>query len=444
MQITETKSEGLARAYEIIIPAATIAEKVDARLGELSKEIKLPGFRPGKVPMNLLRQRYAQSVMGEVFEASVNEGVAKAIQDNDLKPATQPKVDEVDFDEGKDLKFSVVMDVLPAITPMDFASMTLERVKVEAPESEVTETLERIANQSKDSEPAEEGKAIEDGDIAVIDFKGEVGGESLPGMSAEDFNLEIGSGSFVPGFEEQLVGAKAGDTLDIEVKFPDDYGVDKLSGADTKFNVVIKEVRVTKAAEIDDELAKKVGLESLDQLKENIAKDIERHYSEMTAQVLKRRVLDAMDEGHSFELPESLVEAEFNGIWEQIVKAKEAGQLDEEEAAKDEEELKADYRKISERRVKLGLVMQEVASANKITIEEDDMRAALFREARRYPGQEQAFLEYMQKTPEAMRSLSAPILEQKVVDFIAELAGAKEKVISVDELKELVDSLEEA
>ncbi len=443
MQITETKSEGLARAYDIVIPAATIAEKVDARLKELSTEIKLPGFRPGKVPMNLLRQRYSKSVMGEIFEASVNEGVAKAIEDNELKPAAQPKVEEVDFDEGKDLKFSVSLDILPTIAPMDFAGLTLERVKVEAPEDEVNSTLERIASQSKDSEAAPEGKAIEEGDIAIIDFKGEVNGESLPGMSADDFNLEIGSGSFVPGFEEQLIGAKAGEERDLDVKFPEDYGVDKLAGNDTKFHVTIKEVRVTKAAEIDDELAKKVGLESLDQLKENIVNDIERHYSELTGQVLKRRVLDAMDEGHTFDLPQSMVDAEFNGIWEQIEKAKEAGQLDEEEAKKDEDELKADYRKIAERRVKLGLVMQEVASANKITVEEDDLRAALFREARRYPGQEQAFLEYMQKTPEAMRSLSAPVLEQKVVDFIAELAGAKEKVISVDELKELVDSLEE-
>lgn len=444
MQVTETKSEGLARAYDVVISANVLAEKVDAKLKEISGQVNLPGFRPGKVPMNLMRQRYGKSVMGEVFEASVNEGVQQIVSDNDLKPAAQPKVENVDYDEGQDLKFSVELDVLPEITPMDFSTLTLERFKVEAPSDEVDAALQRLAEQSKGSEPAGDGKAIENGDIAVIDFQGEVNGEQLPGMDATDFNLEIGSGSFVPGFEEQLIGSKAGEEKSIDVTFPENYGVEKLNGADTKFAVTIKEVRVATVPAIDDELAKKVGMDDLAALKERVAEDVTKHYGDMGRQVLKRNILDAMDENHSFDLPNALVQAEFDGIWQQIEQAKEAGQLDEEEAAKDEDELKADYRKIAERRVKLGLVMQEVAQSNNLKIEEPDMRAALMKEAQKYPGQEQEFFKYVNENPQAMQSLSAPILEEKVVDFVSELAGATEKTVSVDELKGMIEKLEEA
>ncbi|OSQ37972.1 trigger factor [Thalassospira mesophila] len=434
MQVTETKNEGLAREFKVVVPAATIEEQVNAKLEEIKSQVRLPGFRPGKIPAKLLRQRYGKSVMGEVLEAAVNESTSKVLADNELRPAVQPKIEVTSFDEGKDLEYDISVEIIPAIEPMDFAKLNLTREVVELDDAKVTETLDRIAAAQGTTEVLKRKRKSKTGDVLVIDFLGKVGGEPFEGGKAEDYELELGSGTFIEGFEDQLTGANAGDETVVKVTFPENYGSDELAGKDAEFDVTVKEIKEKKPAEIDDELAKKLGQDTLESLKEAIRKDFGREYESVARQKMKRDLLDQLAENHSFDLPSSLVKNELTGIIGQIKQAREAGQEDDETKGKSEEELTEEFREIAERRVLLGLLLAEVGRNNNIQITQDDINKVLVAEAQKYPGQEQQVIEFYKNNPQALQALQGPVYEDKVVDYIVELAKVEEKTVTVEEL----------
>ena len=417
MQVTETKNEGLSREYTVVIPADEFEQQVSSRLNELSKTIQMPGFRKGKVPVSLLRKKYGPNVMGEALEKAVQDGSSKVMQDNELRPAMQPKIEITSFEEGKDLEYTMAVDVMPEIDLGDFSKIAVERQVVESDESEVDKTLERMADAYKTSEPVARKRKAKAGDVVNIDFVGKVGGEEFPGGKAEGYDLELGSGSFIPGFEDQLIGQNPGDELDVNVKFPDEYGAEDLAGKDAVFSVKINELKESKPSEIDDELAKKAGMENLEALKKAIRDQHTQGFDQISKQKVKRVLLDALHAAYEFDLPQSLVEAEYESILKAFEQAKEAGEEVEEMT---DEEREADFRDIAHRRVKLGLLFAEVGRTNNLEITQDDLQKAILQEAQNYPGQEQMVFKYYQENPEAMQQLSGPVFEDKVTDFIME------------------------
>ena len=443
MQITETNSEGLNRGFAIIVAAADLNAKVDERLIEVGQQAKLPGFRPGKIPMGILRSRFAKSVMGEVLEQTVSETTASTLEERNLRPALQPKIEITSFDEGGDLEFKVDVEIMPEVEPMDFAKLNVEKLIVDVPEKELSEALQNVAERSKRAEPMKKKRAAKNGDVTVIDFDGEVDGKRLPQLKAEDFNLELGSGSFVEGFEEQLVGAKEGDEKKVTVTFPESYGGAEVAGKEVTFDVTVKEVKELVTPELNDELATTLGLENLDALKERIKEDLGREYENVTRSVMKRKILDQLHDNHSFDVPQGLVDMEFDSIWQQIERDKEAGNLDEDDAAKDEDVLKSDYRDIAVRRVRLGLLLSDVGQKNELVVSEQEISIAAMQEAQRYPGQEGEVMKYFRENPEAMNQLRAPILEEKTIDYLVELAAVTERSISPDDLKSELEALED-
>jgi trigger factor len=438
MQVTETQAEGLKHEYKIQVEAAEIEKKIEERLQELNGQVRIPGFRPGKVPLTLLRKRFGPSVMGEVLEKTVNDTSSQAISERGLRPALQPKIEITSFDEGKDLEYTISLEVLPKIEPMDFSKLTLEKIAVDVPDTEVDEALGRIAESHKKTQPLAKARKAKNGDVLVIDFKGSVDGEELPGMSGEDYHLELGSGRFIPGFEDQLVGSKKDEQKTLTVTFPEDYGNERLAGQDAIFEVSVKDVLESVPVPIDDDFAVTLGEENLAALKERVREQVGREYASITRNELKRKLLDALAENHDFEVPSGMVENEFETIWKQIEHDREHGELDPEDEGKSEEEIKGDYRRIAERRVRLGLLLAEVGRANSIEVSQDEMNQALFSEAQRYPGQEAKVFEFYQKNAQAQASLRAPIFEDKVVDFITDLANTTEKKISPEELQAML------
>lgn len=434
MQVTEINADGLKREFKVVVPAAQLDARTQDRLAEIAREVKLPGFRPGKVPMKIVRQKYGQSILGEVLEHAVNDGTGSAIAEKGLKPAMQPKVEITSYGEGKDLEFSVSLEVLPEITAMDFATITLEREKAAAPEDEVAETLSRIAERHESTEAVTRKSAS--GDVLVIDFVGKKDGVAFPGGTAEGYSLKLGSNTFIPGFEDQLIGKTAGEQVVVEVTFPEAYGNDELAGAPATFDVTVKEVRAAKAAGIDDELAKKVGMDSVEALKDAIKAEIVRELDGIARAKLKRKLLDVLAANHSFEVPAGMVEQEFQAIWKQLEQDRAQGRTDPSDAGKDDDTLKAEYRALSERRVRLGLLLADVGQKNSLTVGQDDVNKALVEEARRFPGQEQLVFQYYQSNPEALNSLRAPIFEDKVIDFILELAKVTDTEVSAAALRQ--------
>lgn len=441
MQVTETNADGLKREFKVVVPADQIEARTQTRLEEIARTVKLPGFRPGKVPMKIVRQKYAAAIMGEVLEQAVNDGTGSAISERNLRPAAQPKVEITAFAEGADLEFSVALEILPEITPMDFSTISLEREKAEIPAEEIDETLKNIAERNESSETVD--RAAASGDVVVIDFVGKQDGVAFPGGTAEGYSLKLGSNTFIPGFEDQLVGAKAGDAVVVKVSFPEGYGNSELAGKPAQFDVTVKEVQATKPAAIDDELAKKVGLDSLDALKGAISEEIGRELNAIARNKVKRLLLDALAAGHDFPVPASMVDGEFDAIWKQLEADREAGRLDPSDEGKDEDTLKAEYKTLAERRVRLGLLLAEVGQKNDVTVTQDDLNKALIEEARRYPGQEHLVFQYYKGNAEALNSLRAPIFEEKVVDFILELAKVTDKPVSAADLRKDPDEAEE-
>jgi len=436
MQVTETKTEGLKRDFKIVVPATDIENRITARLEQLSQTVRIPGFRPGKVPVSLLRKRYGPSVMGEVLERAVGETTVKAMTDHGVRPAMQPKVEITSFEEGKDLEYTMAVEVLPEIAPVDFSKIELERLTVDVEDSEIEDVLNRMAEANKVSEPVADERAAEKGDVVVIDFVGKVDGKEFPGGKADGYHLDLGSGSFIPGFEDQLIGAKAGDHVAVNVAFPKEYGAAELAGKDAVFDVDVKELRSTKPATVDDDFAKKAGLENLDALKKAIRDEQEREFKAISRMRLKRALLDALAEMYDFAVPESMAEAELDSIWSQFEEQRKQNPdaAKKEYGDKSDDDIKAEFRAIAERRIRLGLVLAEVGQANKIQVTQDDINRAIVTEARRYPGQEQKVVEYYKKTPEAMDALRAPLLEDRVVDFMLEMAKLTDRQVTREEL----------
>ncbi|MCV2446870.1 trigger factor [Paracoccus sp. DMF] len=443
MQVKETQNEGLKRGYEFTLPAADLAAQVDAKLKEAQPEVEMKGFRKGKVPMAMLKKQFGQRIMGDAMQEAIDGALRTHLEKSGDRPAVQPKIEMVGgetWKEGDDVVVTVAYEALPAIPEADLSGIELERLVVSASDEQVNEALENLAKNAQSFEDRKKGTKAKDGDQVVIDFKGMVDGEAFEGGAAEDYPLVLGSGSFIPGFEEQLVGAKAGDEVKVEVKFPEEYGAPNLAGKDAVFETTVKAVKAPKPAELDDELAKKFGAESLDALKAQIRERLEAEYKGASRQVLKRALLDKLDALVKFDLPESLVEAEAHQI---------AHQLYHEEHPDDhghnhgEIEPTDEHKALAERRVRLGLLLAEIGQKAEITVSDQEMTQAVLRQARQYPGQERAFFEFIQQNPQAQQQLRAPIFEDKVIDHIVEGAKVSDKDVSKEELEKAIEALDQ-
>ena len=430
MQVTELSAEGLKHQFKIVVPASDLSAKIDERLAEMAKTAALPGFRPGKVPVSLLKKQYGQALFGEAVEAAVNTSTAKAIEDRGLKPALQPRVDLKQLEEGKDVEFEVVVEVLPEIGKLDFSGIELERLKAEVPEKDIDEALDRIAKANREQKPVDPPRPAQKGDAIKLDFVGSVDDVEFPGGTASDYTLELGSGSFIPGFEDQLVGAEVGKTVDVKVTFPAEYGAPELAGKDAVFKCTIKEIHEFVDKPADDELAKKSNFENLEAMRKAIGERIGQDYNQISRTMIKRQLLDKLAETHKFAVPEGLVEGEFNAIWQRIEEAKKKGEKLED----DEEKMRKEYREIADRRVRLGLLLADIGRSNSIDVTPEELNQAVMREAMRYQGQERQVLEFFSKNAEAKDQLRAPIFEEKTVDFILELAKVSEKSVTPEEL----------
>ncbi len=434
MQVTETSTEGLKREYTVVVPSAEIEDQLVARLHQVGASVSVPGFRPGKVPIALLKSRYGDSVRGEILEKAVQDSWQKTMSDKGLRPAMEPKIEIVSFEEGADLEYTLAVELLPDIEPIDFSKISLERMTVKVADKEIDDAAARLAEQHTNFEAVTDGRAAADGDQAVIDFVGKVDGEEFAGGAVNDFILQIGTDSFLPGFEEQLVGAKGGDTREITVDVADDHPSEALRGKRVVFDVTVKEIREAQPAAVDDKLATTMGVENVAGLRSTIRDQLEREYAQLSRMRLKRVLLDKLSDIGTFEVPGGVVDQEFENIWQQVSEAMEKDQLDEDDKGKSEEELRETYRAIAERRVRLGLMLAEVGRANNISVSQDDLNRAMHQEASRFPGQEARIMEYFQSNPAALQDIQAPIFEDKVVDFVIEMAKVTDREVTVEEL----------
>jgi len=433
MQVTELAADGLKRQFKIVIPAQDLASKVDERVAEMAKTASLPGFRPGKVPAGLLKKQYGQALLGEALEQAVNQGTAKAIDDRGLKPALQPRVElKSEFAEGKDVEFEVALEVLPEIGQLDFSGIEIERLKANVPDKSVDEALERIAKANREQKPVDPPRPAQKGDAIKLDFVGSVDGVDFPGGAAQDYTLELGSGSFIPGFEDQLIGAEVDKPVDVKVTFSADYGNTELAGKDAIFKCTVKEIREFVDQPIDDALAKKNNFETLEAMKKAVSDRIGQEYTQISRGMIKRELLDKLANTYKFPVPEGLVEGEFGAIWQRIEEAKKNGEKLED----DEEKMKKDYREIAVRRIRLGLLLADVGRSNSIDVTPEELNQAVMREAMRYPGQERQVLEFYSKNDQLKEQMRAPIFEEKTVDFILELAKVSDKSVTPEELIE--------
>ncbi len=448
MQITQTVSEDLRRQFTVTIAASELDAKVTKRLEEMKPRVNLKGFRPGKAPVSFLKKQFGKSVMGEVVEQAVNEGSQKAIADNQLKPALQPRVEPVGdvqqvVDGKADLQFTVTIDLMPDFETTDVSKLAVERLTSDVTDADVDEALDRLAKQTRGYVAKPEGEAAAKDDVATIDFLGSVDGVPFDGGKGENFNLTLGSGQFIPGFEDQLIGAKAGESRDVKVTFPAEYHAPDLAGKDAVFAVTVKEIKTPEEAKIDDELATKMGLENLATLKDRVRDQVKADFTAASRLHLKRRILDALDSAHDFPLPPAMVEAEFESIWAQVeAELKREGKTAADEG-KTEDELKAEYRAIAERRVRLGLVLGKLGEQNGITITGEEVNRAIMARARQFPGQEQQVFQYYANNQQAQAEIRAPLFEDKVVDFIAELAQITDKPVDRETLFKDPDDLPE-
>jgi trigger factor len=516
MNVTETSAEGLKREFKITVPATEVEERVSRRLGEIGQSVRIPGFRPGKVPMQLLRKRYGPAVRGEVLESTVQGSSAEAMREHNLRPALPPRVEIVSAAEGADLEYKMSVELLPDMPEPDFSNLGIERLVAEVPDEDVDRALDRLAEAQRKSEPVE--RPAEDGDIVVADVVGRVGDEEIAGSRGEGREIELGAAGYLPGFTDQLVGASAGDQRTVRVTFPEESGNAELAGKEGVFEIAVKEVRHRLPAAIDDALAQASGLDNLAELRQEIRQRMQRDYDSIARQRLKRALLDKLAERYDFPVPPGMVEMEFQAIWNQYQAEKERqkeavsaaqaepveGPIDaaaliapeetalegsserspasaeaprphehepaahhaisqqgsaeqpidaaaivapEETALEgasdsqptapvDEEDVKAkaEYQRIAERRVRLGLLLAEIGRGNNISVSQEELNQALAQEARRHPGYERQVIDYYRRTPEAINNLRAPIFEEKVIDFIVELAKLEERKVTPQEL----------
>ncbi len=443
MQVTETLSEGLKRAFDVVLPAADIEAQRMSRLAELAKTLTLPGFRPGKVPMPVIKQRFGTAVMAEIVEQSVSEATRKVFEERGLRPAMQPRIDLTDAaaaaKPGNDVAFAVTLEILPEIALPDFAAIALERLKAEVDDAAIAKVLADMAGRQRTLEPVAEARGATPGEVLTVDFIGRIDGVAFPGGTGEDMEIEVAGEGFIPGFTEQIEGLAPGETRTITVRFPEDYGVADLAGKEAAFEITAKKLARALLPEIDAAFAERIGFESLDELRETISQQIGREYAQLSRLNLKRQLLDRLAEQVSFPVPEAMLTAEFDQIWQRIEADRKAGRLAPEDAAKDDETLRAEYRAIAERRVRLGLLLAETGRINGITVSQDEMTRAMRAEAARYRGQEAQIFEMFRKNPNLAETLRGPILEDKVVNFVVELARIEERTVSAEELSKAVE-----
>ena len=439
MQVTETSAEGLFRAFKVTIPNSELDEKLNLRLDGLKDKVNLKGFRPGKVPMDHLKKTFGAQVMGEILEETLTESSQKALEERSLRAALQPKIefnqtaDDL-MTEGKDLEFSFEVELMPDFELMDVKGIAIDRLTAEITDKEIDDQVGNVAESQLTYSDLGEDAVAADGNQLMIDFDGSIDGLAFDGGRAEGMALVLGSGQFIPGFEEQLVGQKAGAELDVVVPFPEDYPVEDLAGKEATFAVKIHAVNGADEIVIDDDFAKKVGMDDLAALKDAIRGRMKQEFDGATRAHSKRSLLDALDKGHAFDLPKGMVDAEFQAIWQQVIQDLQTRGKTIEDEAESEEDMKKEYKAIAERRVRLGLVLAEIGKENNIDVTQEEMGRALSQLSRQYPGQEKQIYEYYQQNMGAMAQLRAPIFEDKVVDFILELVTITDKVVDREEL----------
>ncbi len=440
MQVTETLNQGLKRGFTVVVPANELETKRTARLTELGRGMNLKGFRPGKVPMAIVKQRYGTAVTGEVLEQTVNDATRDLMTERGLRQATQPRVELVRGAEpggAGDLEFTLELELLPEIVQPDLSQLSLTRLKAEPDPDTVDKALADIAKRQRSFETIDEVRGAAQGEVLSVDFVGSIGGVPFDGGTASDVNVELGGQGFIPGFAEQLEGLVPGEERTVEVTFPADYQAAELAGKAASFVVTAKALKRPVEPEINDELAKQIGFEGLEQVREALAGQVQQEYDQLSRMRIKRELLDQLAGQTAFDAPQGMVEAEFASIWSRVEQDLKAGRLDDEDKDKDEDTLRADYRRIAERRVKLGLLLAEIGRTNGVTVSSDEMVRAMRAEAGRYPGQEAQVIEFFRKNPQAAETLRGPIFENKVVDYVLELARVEDRVVTPEELAEM-------
>ncbi len=448
MQVNETISEPLHREFSVIVGATDLEAKLTGKLVEIQPKLHLKGFRPGKAPVSFLKKTYGKSLMGEIVNETINQTSEQVLKDKEIKPATAPRVDFVNSLDsviaGKaDLSFTMKVDLMPDFVVVNLSELKAQRLTSEVDDTALEAALKRLAELQRTFTPKPEGEEAQSGDSVTIDFEGSIGGEPFEGGKAEGFSLTLGSNAFIPGFEDQLIGARAGEERTVNVTFPESYTNTKLAGKDARFQVTVREVKAPDELAIDDELAKRLGLELLDQLKERVGEQLKADYARASRIHLKRRILDALDVAHDFPLPAGMVDAEFDMIWRQVEAELQREGMSPEDEGKSEDELKAEYRGIAERRVKLGLILAKVGEQNAITINQDEVGRALAARARQFPGKEKQVVDFYVNNPQAMAELRVPLFEDKVIDFLAEMVQVEDKTVPAEILYLDPDEAEE-
>lgn len=424
----------LQHSLTLKVPYATFEGLLTKKLEEIQKNAKIQGFRPGHAPLDLIKTKYGSSVKGEVLDDLIQEKTTAELKKQDIRPAARPELKLETFEEGKEIVWTISVEALPKIEVKPFDTLAITKLTAKPNDEEINAALDRLANAKRKTQKIEANRATKKGDIVVIDFVGSIDGKEFKGGSGKDYFLDLGSNTFIPGFEDQLIGKKIGDKVDVDVTFPEAYHAKELAGKKALFKVDLKELREVVKPAFDDDFAKEFGMKTMDDMKKAVADELQKEYDKVSRMHQKRALLDALAVQYSFEIPQSMVDGEFQAIWNQFEDAKKKNQLDEDEKKKSEDELKKEYRAIAERRVRLGLLLAEVANLNNITVAREDLSKALMAEAQRYPGQEKMVIEYYQKNPQALDMIKAPLFEEKVVDYILGKAKITEKELSVKEL----------
>jgi trigger factor len=442
MQVTETQNEGLKRAYKLLLTAQELDAKVMEKLKEAQPEVEMKGFRKGKVPLALMKKNFGPRVMGEAMQEAVDQAMSKHFEDAGVRPAGEPavKMTNENWKEGDDVEVEMSYEALPPIPELDLGTIKLERMKVAADDAAVDEALSNLASSAQDFDDRKKGSKAKDGDQITMDFVGKVDGEAFEGGSAEDYPLVLGSNSFIPGFEEQLVGVKAGEEKDVTVNFPDDYQAEHLAGKEAVFNCTIKAVKAPKDAEIDDELAKKFGADDLEALKGQVRERLEAEYAGAARAVMKRALLDELDKMVDFDLPPSMLDAEAGQIAHQLW---HEDNPDVQGHDHPEIETTDEHKKLAARRVRLGLLLAELGQRAKVQVTDQEMTQAIMQQARQYPGQERQFFEFVQQNQQMQQQMRAPIFEDKVIDYVVELADVTDKEVTKDELQAAIEKMDE-
>jgi trigger factor len=437
MQVTETNSDPLHREFTVVIGATDLEAKLTGKIVEMQPKIHLKGFRPGKAPVSFLKKTYGKSLMGEIVNETITESSERLLKEKEIKPATTPRVDFVNPLDNviagtADLEFIMKVDLMPDFTLANLSELKAERLVADVSEDAVEEALKRLADSQKTYSDKGEGALAEKGDAVTIDFEGKIAGETFEGGKAEGFDLTLGSGAFIPGFEDQLIGLKAGDERNVPVQFPKNYNAPNLAGKDAEFAVTVKAVKSSNEVVINDEFAKKVGIDSLAELKGRVRDQLQSEYARASRTHLKRRILDSLDSAHSFGLPGGMVQAEFDAIWQQVQAEMQREGVSPEDEGKSEDELRSEYHGIAERRVRLGLVLAKIGEQNAITVGQDEVNRALAAQARQYPGKEKEVIQHFTSNPQAIAQLRVPLFEDKVIDFLGELIEVQDRKVGRD------------